>query len=195
MPRWRSLRTWRISKATRPCFLGGTSSWRSKWRIRSSSAASRIAEVDGGILRLNNPLSWTQNEGDSWLMAGGALRSRSFRPFLRHSHLTFVQSTSSGCQPRPGWAAVTGLSTTASLQNPILIHPASRTPGARGTARETSRFVRLLRRNLWISSRRVSFECGGFARQGSRFLNGQAGTIGAHFTADSPLHNRLPRHR
>ncbi len=34
------------------------------------SAASRIAEVDGGIPRLNKPLSWTQNEGDSWLMAG-----------------------------------------------------------------------------------------------------------------------------
>jgi RES domain-containing protein len=34
------------------------------------SAASHIVEEDDGIPRLNKPLSWTQDEGDSWLKVG-----------------------------------------------------------------------------------------------------------------------------
>jgi RES domain-containing protein len=35
-----------------------------------ASAASYLVEEGGGIPRVNKPLSWTQNEGDSWLKAG-----------------------------------------------------------------------------------------------------------------------------
>jgi RES domain-containing protein len=34
------------------------------------TTASHILEEDGGIPRLNGPLTWTQNKGDSWLKAG-----------------------------------------------------------------------------------------------------------------------------